>query len=79
MLPSYAEVERRLSTPLVRLARAKRLRCELELAKQALWSLVHGLISLQASRPDVAWLPELSRGAVEALVRGLTAPARSPR
>jgi AcrR family transcriptional regulator len=78
-LPSYQEVERRLPAPLVELDAAGRLRMDLDHATQSLWSLVHGLISLQASRSDVAWSPELVSVALDALMHGLVRPARSRR
>jgi AcrR family transcriptional regulator len=78
-LPSYLEVERRITTPLQQLDAARRLRTDLEHATQALWSLVHGLISLQATRTDVAWSPRLVRVSLDALMHGLVRPERGQR
>jgi AcrR family transcriptional regulator len=78
-LPSYQEVERRLTTPLVQLDEAGRLRMERAHAEQALWSLVHGLISLQATRSDVPWSPELVSVALDALMHGLVRPEKRRR
>ncbi len=44
---------------------------EAELLRQSLWALLHGLISLPASRPDVAWLEDLDDVALEAMLNGL--------
>jgi AcrR family transcriptional regulator len=42
-----------------------------ETFRQAFWALLHGLISLPASRPDVEWRPELAEVAFDALLAGL--------
>lgn len=78
-LPSYLEVERRMTTPLHQLEKARRLRTDLEHAKQSLWSLVHGLITLQSTRTDVPWSPRLVRIALDALMHGLVRPERGQR
>ena len=44
-------------------------------ARQAAWSMVHGLISLTTGRPNYAWAPGLVETAVEVLARGLFLPA----
>jgi AcrR family transcriptional regulator len=78
-LPAHADAQQRLERPLAQLAEAGRLQVDLELARQALWSLIHGLISLQASRPDIAWSPDLVRVSIEALFGGLIRPPRRGR
>lgn len=42
-----------------------------EVFHQATWALLHGLISLPASRPDIAWREGLEEIAFDALVAGL--------
>jgi len=78
-LSSHAQAQQRLESPLSRLASAGRLRVDYEDAKQALWSLLHGLVSIQASRPDVAWSADLAPTSLDALFRGLVRPGRSRR
>jgi AcrR family transcriptional regulator len=78
-LSSHAQAQQRLESPLARLAAAGRLRVELETAKQSLWSLLHGLVSIQTSRPNVAWSADLAPTSLDALIRGLLRPARSRR
>jgi AcrR family transcriptional regulator len=78
-LSSHAQAQQRLESPLARLAAAGRLRVELETAKQSLWSLLHGLVSVQATRPEVTWSPDLAQVSFDALFRGLVRPARSRR
>jgi len=38
---------------------------------QALWAVLHGVVSLSASRPDHPWRPELVELALETIERGL--------
>jgi AcrR family transcriptional regulator len=55
---------------------------DVELLRQSLWALLHGLISLPALRPDVAWLEDLDDVALDAMLNGLFGreePAGSPR
>ncbi|MGH0029969.1 MAG: TetR/AcrR family transcriptional regulator [Myxococcota bacterium] len=71
-LPSDEEARRRMEAPLERLFEQGRLRSpDLEPVRQALWALLHGLISLQTSRPDVEWAPDLTRLALDAMFAGL--------
>lgn len=42
-----------------------------EVFHQAVWALLHGLISLPASRPDIAWREGLEGIAFDAMVAGL--------
>ena len=42
-----------------------------ELFRQALWALLHGAISLPASRPDVEWVAGFEEVAFDALLSGL--------
>jgi AcrR family transcriptional regulator len=71
-LPSDEAARQRLEAPLTRLFEAGCLRAdEFEQARQALWALLHGLISLQTHRPDVDWAPELAERSLEWMLRGL--------
>ena len=44
---------------------------EIETIRQSLWTLLHGLISMPAMRPDVAWREDLAERAFEAMLNGL--------
>jgi AcrR family transcriptional regulator len=78
-LPALEAAQSRLEEPLSQLAQAGRLRLDYELTRQAIWSLIHGLISLQASRPDVDWSPRLAQSALDGLLAGLLRPGGSRR
>lgn len=74
-VPSSEEARHRLEAPLDALFASGRLRLgDLEAARQVLWALLHGLISLQTSRPDVDWTPQLAALGLEAMLAGLLAP-----
>jgi AcrR family transcriptional regulator len=42
-----------------------------EMARQAFWALLHGLVSLQRTRPDVEWCGELIDRALDGMINGL--------
>jgi AcrR family transcriptional regulator len=52
---------------------------DLDTAGQALWALCHGLIALPIQRPDYPWSPTLVEDSIDALLRGLVAPAAAER
>lgn len=77
-VPAGEEARLLLERPLESLAAAGRLRiADLETAKQALWVLLHGMISLRTARPDVDWSKELVDVALETMIRGLVRPPGS--
>ena len=79
-LPSNEAARAMLEAPLEQIFSEGRVRAaDIEPVRQALWSLMHGLISLQNGRPDVEWAPELSELALEALLEGLLQPAAAMR
>jgi AcrR family transcriptional regulator len=58
--------------PVYELARSERLHTDdVEVAKQALWALLHGVISLSLSRPDYPWSKDLVEVALETMLRGM--------
>jgi AcrR family transcriptional regulator len=74
---SVEEVRELLEKPWLELWEAERLRSrDARSASQSLWALSDGLIHLQTSRPDHDWSKSLVDDSVEALLRGLIAPAR---
>jgi AcrR family transcriptional regulator len=79
--PESADALRALfEDPLMQLERSGRLRASgLEEAKQALWVLLHGVISMRSSRPDYPWSRTLLRTALDAMLRGLLQESGSGR
>ena len=73
-LPAGEEARALLEQAVDALHEAGRLRADLELSRQAFWALVHGLISLRRSRPDVDWAPDLTDRAIDAMIDGLVLP-----
>jgi len=66
--------------PLERLAEAGRLIAgDPEAARQSAWAMMHGLIDLQSSRPDLPWSKSLSSVGVDTLLRGLVLSGPAPR
>ncbi len=73
-LAAGEEARALLDQPVTALHEAGRLRADLETSRQAFWALVHGLISLRRSRPDVDWAPDLTERAIDAMIDGLVVP-----
>jgi AcrR family transcriptional regulator len=68
-----------LNEPLIALEEMGRLHnCTAEEAGQQLWVLLHGIISLRISRPDLEWTESLVTPVIETLLRGLVAPEKAP-
>ena len=73
-IPPIIDVEdatKRLNEPLVRMAEEGGTSHDPELLRQAFWALLHGVISLPASRPDVEWRNGFEEVAFDALLSGL--------
>ena len=73
-IPPIIDVEgatRRLNEPLERIAREGGISHDPEVMRQAFWALLHGVISLPASRPDVEWREGFEEVAFDALLSGL--------
>ncbi len=72
---SAAEVMQLLRQPMAQLAVERRMvASDGEAAGQAIWALMHGLISLQTSLPDFAWSDSLLDAAVDMMLHGLPRP-----
>ena len=72
LLPVAEELIELLGRPFAALQEAGRLMADdVEGARQAVWAMVHGLISLQNSLRDVEWSRTLDASAVALLERGL--------
>lgn len=76
---SVEQVQELLEKPWLELWKKGRLRSsDAGSASQSLWALSDGLIHLRASRPDHEWSKSLVDDSIEALLRGLIAPAKGP-
>ena len=77
--PESAEESRAIiEVTLSRLARDGRLRVDaIEEGVQCIWVMLHGLISLQISRPDYAWTESHVDVSLEILLRGLVTSTRA--
>ncbi len=78
--PATAEEARAaFEQPIVELEQAGRLLWgDAEEAKQCLWVLLHGLISMQTARPDEGWSKTLLETSLDAMLTGLVgAPSRA--
>ena len=51
----------------------------MDLAQQSFFALLHGIISLRSSRPDLEWSPVIVEQSVDAFLRGWTAPDAAQR
>jgi AcrR family transcriptional regulator len=75
---SAEEARRILEGPMLEIDARGRLRgMDLETARQAMWALCHGVISLQTSRSDVSWSPDLFDQAFDAMLCGIVEPLRA--
>lgn len=74
-LAAAEEVRELLEQPWRQLIEQGRLAEEhLDLAQQSFFALLHGIISLRSSWPEMKWSPALDTGSVDALLRGWAAP-----
>ena len=72
--PAGEEAREVLMRPVTQLEEQGRLETDIELARQSLWALVHGIISLQTTRPEEDWSEQLIDRALDAMICGLVKP-----
>ncbi len=78
--PSAEKARAILAQPMSDLFDQGRLYCDsLDEARQVLWTCMHGLISLQLSRPDEDWAPGLVDAAIDSMIRGCIRPKPNGR
>ena len=71
LLASGEQARSLLEAPIKTLeAQGRLLFDDIESARQVLWGLLHGLISLQQVRPDVDWKPDVVKDALDTWIRG---------
>ncbi len=72
--PAGEEAREVLMRPVTQLEEQGRLETDIDLARQSLWALVHGIISLQTTRPEEDWSEQLIDRALDAMICGLVKP-----
>ncbi len=78
--PSAEDARALMEQPIHELAAAGRLYShDVEACFQALWALLHGLISLRTSRLDHPWSKAQVKVAIESMIRGMVRPAGTDR
>lgn len=75
--PAGEEAREILMGPVTALEEQGRLETDIELARQSFWALVHGIISLQTTRPEEDWSEQLIDRALDAMICGLVKPEPS--
>ena len=74
-IPAAQEAQAILLAPLETLEQEGRLRSgDLEETRQVAWAFLHGVISLQITRPHEDWNPNLLDLSLDALIRGCIRP-----
>jgi len=75
--PARGELLRKFTESLRDLVRGGELReSDLEMLRQGIWSLIHGFILLQTTRPDEEWGSDLLDRSLDSLIRGSLRPVR---
>jgi AcrR family transcriptional regulator len=70
--PSAEKVMELMLTPMIELDRAGFAGAlDKETARQVVWALVHGLVSLMNNRPELPWSSSLPEIAIDSLLRGM--------
>ncbi len=75
MIESAEEARRLAQIPAEQIAERNWIELgDLETLHQAIWTMVHGIVSMRALRPDVEWKPELLDQSIEGIIRGWLTP-----
>ncbi|HIF95125.1 MAG: TetR/AcrR family transcriptional regulator [Myxococcales bacterium] len=75
MIESAEEARRLMETPAERIDERKWIIFgDLESFRQAIWTMVHGIVSMHALRPDVEWREDLLDRSIEGIIRGWLMP-----
>jgi AcrR family transcriptional regulator len=80
MIESAEEARRLMQTPAEQIALRDWIELgDLEEFRQAIWTMVHGIVSMHALRPDVEWKPDLLNQSIEGIIRGWLRPRDARR
>jgi AcrR family transcriptional regulator len=75
MIEAAEEARRLMQTPAEQIAERKWIAFgDLESFRQAIWTMIHGIVSLHALRPDVEWKEDLLECSIEGIIRGWLTP-----
>ena len=75
MIESAEEARRLMEIPIEHIAERGWIELgDLEGFRQAIWTMVHGIVSMRALRPDVEWRDDLLDLSLEGLIRGWLTP-----
>jgi AcrR family transcriptional regulator len=78
MIESAEEARLLMQTPAEQIALRDWIELgDLETLRQAIWTMVHGIVSMHALRPDIEWKPELLDQSIEGIIRGWLTPKRA--
>jgi AcrR family transcriptional regulator len=80
MIEAAEEARRLMEIPAEQIAERNWIELgDLETLRQAIWTMVHGIVSMRSLRPDVDWSEELLDQSIEGIIRGWLTPAAARR
>lgn len=80
VIESAEQARRLMQTPAEQIdERGWIARGDLETFRQALWTMIHGIVSMHALRPDVGWKPDLLDQSIEGIICGWLKPKAARR
>jgi AcrR family transcriptional regulator len=75
MIESAEKARRLMQTPAEQIDERNWIeRGDQEAFRQAIWTMVHGIVSMHALRPDVEWKPDLLDQSIEGIICGWLTP-----
>ncbi len=71
VIESAEEARRLMERPAAQLAERGWIELgDVDAFRQAIWTMVHGIVSMHSLRPDVDWSPDLLDQSIEGMIRG---------
>ena len=75
MIASAEEARRLMETPAEQIDERNWIeRGDQETFRQAIWTMIHGIVSMHALRPDIEWKPHLLDQSIEGVIAGWLTP-----
>jgi AcrR family transcriptional regulator len=79
-IESAEEARRLMEIPVEQLAQRSWIELgDRDALRQAIWTMVHGIVAMHTLRPDIEWNPKLLDLSIEGIVRGWLSPAAARR